>query len=929
MSSKFLRGLLGGMALSGLFVLAGCGGGGGGNETVGPTVPPVIVPVPTPVGTVSGLALTSDTSTPIASATVTVGALSTTTAADGSFSIAKVPAADRVLIKLQASGFVDGFTAVAVAADQTARASARLVRAATSMSIDPTVASNVTAAGSNARVALSANSLVNAATGAAVSGTVTASVTPIDPAADPQSMPGDYTTSNTATAERIESFGAIKVSLKDATGAKLNLKTGSTATIRIPLASRSAAPPASIPLFYLDETTGRWVQEGSATLAGTAPNQYYEGSVLHFTVWNADKPLDTIYVNGCVKDAAGMPATRALVKSIGIDYSGSAGSYSNTDGSFKVAIRKASKATVFAESTLDQVSNLVSVGPSNVDITLTDCLTLNSTATAPAIFVQPQSVTLASGDLGYLIVSASGSKPLKYQWLRNGVAIPGATYSFLFTGLASAADSGAKYSVVVSNSLGSVTTTDAVITVSPPVVPTSAPVFSLQPVAQSVVSGGTITLTAAASGVPAPTYQWKRGTSNIVGATSASYTTPALALADSGALYSVVATNSQGSVSSTAVTLTVAAPPVAQTAPSFTQQPTSVTLSIGSSATFTALATGLPAPTYQWRKGGTNIAAATAASYTTPAVALVDDGAAYSVVATNSLGSVTSTSATLSVTQTSTDQKIALVRLMTMAFDFFEAATLPFELTTDGDLVKFLSPATVCSSGSITGSFNAGTLPAANQLVPLSGTLAATASACSISGTVYTGSSSVAYALTSTQPNNGSGTATVSNMRLRETSNVNNAVVVTRDFTANGGGTATFAGSVATSGDITNDITMTLASGATVNNALSNRTASFVSGNLAVRTVEGPGGTATTPTLKLFRQTYNNLTFQVGGVTYVATGGYDFSYSGFTVAGSGAAILSSGGVEVGRIRATATGLEIVVDGTVVPLKAARNADANR
>jgi hypothetical protein len=536
---------------------------------------------------------------------------------------------------------------------------------------------------------------------------------------------------------------------------------------------------------------------------------------------------------------------------------------------------------------------------------------------------------VASGDYAYLTVSASGSKPLKCHWRLNGAAIPGATYEWLFVGVTGGAQSGAKYSVVVSNSVGSLTSADAVLTVPAPVVPLSVPVFSLQPIARSVVSGGTITLTALANGVPAPTYQWKRGTVNIAGATSASYITPALTLADSGALYSVVATNSQGAVPSTAVALTVTAPPVAQTAPSFTQQPTSITLSIGASATFTALATGLPAPTYQWRKGGTNIAGATAASYTTPAVVLADDGAAYSMVATNSLGSVTSTSATLSVTQTSTDQKIALVRLMTIAFDFFEAATLPFELTTDGDLVKFLSPATICSSGSITGSFNGGALPAANQLVPLSGTLAATASGCSISGTVYTGTSSVAYALTSTQPSNGSGTATVSNMRLRETSNVNNAVVVTRDFTANGGGTATFAGSVATTGDITNDITMSLAAGATVNNALSNRTASFVSGNLAVRTVEGPGGTATVSTLKLFRQTYNNLTFQVGGVTYVATGGYEFGFVNGVV-GSGVAILTSGEVEVGRIRATAAGaLEIVVDSTVVQLKAAKNAEANR
>jgi hypothetical protein len=922
MSVGFLRRMLSGLALTGLFVLAGCGGGGG-SETAGG---------PTRVGVINGVVLSSDNATPIANATVTVGALSTKTAADGSFTLDQVPAAERAVVKLEANGFADGFTAVAVTADQTARASARLVRAAASINIDPTVASNITTSGSNASVALTANSLVNAATGAAATGTVTASVTPIDPAADPQSMPGDYTTNNTVSGtinpERIESFGAIQLSLKDASGAKLNLKAGSTATIRIPLSSRSTNPPASIPLFYLDEATGRWVQEGSATLTGTAPNRYYEGTVTHFSFWNADVIQDTIYVTGCVKDAAGLPPTAAVVTSMGIDYSGSADAATKVDGSFRVAIRKASRAKVFAESSTGLISDSVTAGPSNFDIALPNCLVLNAAAPAPTILTPPESVSVPVGSYAFFLVSASGSKLLKYQWRRNGVDIPGASYEWLFLNVVTAADAGAKYSVVVSNVVGSVTSADAVLTLLPPAVLT-APVFSLQPVAQSAVSGSTITLTALANGVPAPTYQWKRGPNDIAGATSASYTTPPLTVADSGLQYSVVASNSQGSVSSAAVALTVTLPPIAQTAPAFTQQPTSVTATLGGSATFTALATGLPAPTYQWRRGGTNIAGATAASYTTPAVTLADDGAQFTVVATNSLGSVTSMAASLTVSQTSNDQKVALVRLMTVAFEFFEAATLPFELTTDGDLVRFLSPATVCSSGSISGSFNAGALPAADQLVPLNGTIAATASDCLISGTVYSGSSSVVYGLTSTKPNNGSGAATVSNVRLRETSNVNNVVVPTRDITANGGGTVAFVGSVATNGDITNDITMTMAAGATVSNALSNRTATAVGGNLAVRTVEGPGGTATTPTLKLFRQTYNNLSFQVGGVTYTATGSYQFDLSS-SVVGSGAAILSSNGVEVGRIRATAQGaLEIVVDGVVVPLKAPKNAASNR
>ena len=653
MLSYVVRRAVSGLVLAGLFALSACGGSGSGGETATPTpTPPVVtvpVPVPVPAGVVAGLALTSDNSAPIASATVTVGALSTKTAADGSFSIDKVPAADRVVIKIEAAGYLDGFAAVSLAADQTARASARLVRAAAAVSIDPTVASTVSTAGSNARVALSANSLVNAATGAAISGAVTASVTPIDPASDPQSMPGDYTTSNTATAERIESFGAIKVVLKDASGARLNLKTGSTATIRIPLASRSANPPASIPLFYLNETTGRWVQEGSASLTGTAPNQYYEGSVTHFSWWNADVVQDTVFVNGCVNNAAGLPAKFAAVYSDGIDYSGGAISFSKADGSFQLAIRKASRAQIFAEVSVSQVSAALQVGPSTIDINLPTCLTLSNAALVPSILLQPRSSVVTAGDTAYFIVSASGARPVKYQWQKNGADIFGATSSTLFTNLLSVADSGARYSVVVTNAAGSVTSAEAVLTVQPVVV-LSAPAFSVQPLAQTVVSGSVVAFTALANGSPEPTYQWKRGNVNIAGATSARYITPALALADNGALYSVVATNSQGAVASAVAAVTVTAPQVGQTAPVFTQQPASVSVSVGGSATFTSLATGLPAPTYQWRKAGVNIVGATAASYTTPAATLADNAANYSVVATNTLGSVTSTPVLLTVT---------------------------------------------------------------------------------------------------------------------------------------------------------------------------------------------------------------------------------------------------------------------------------------
>lgn len=84
-----------------------------------------------------------------------------------------------------------------------------------------------------------------------------------------------------------------------------------------------------------------------------------------------------------------------------------------------------------------------------------------------------------------------------------------------------------------------------------------APTITTQPADATVAEGDTATFTVAATGNPAPSYQWQRDGTDIPGATSASYTTPATTLADSGATFTVVVANSQGSVTSNAATLTV------------------------------------------------------------------------------------------------------------------------------------------------------------------------------------------------------------------------------------------------------------------------------------------------------------------------------------------------------------------------------------
>lgn len=892
MDYRFLRGcargLIRGLALATAIGLSACGGGNGDDTT---TPPPAAAK-----GTVAGLVLASGTSEPVANATVSVGAASVKTGADGKFTLADVPASERALLRVKADGYVDALVPTPVVKDATRRAVARLLREAAPVTFDAASAGIVTAAGSAARVELPAAGLVNATTGAAATGNVRASVTALDPGADPQTMPGDYTVAN---GSRIESFGAIRVGLQDAAGNKLQLKTGTTATIRIPVASRAVNPPATIPLYYFDETTGRWIQEGNATLKGQAPSAYYEGQVSHFTTWNADIPQETIYVNGCVATPAGQRIVDARVISEGIDYSGSAFDTTDAEGRFRVAIRKGGRASIWAE--LDRSSNTVLVGPSQVDITLPNCLVLDATPTPPTIVEPPAPTSATVGQPAFFSVVASGTRPLRYRWQRNGVDIPGATYDYLFFSAVGAGDAGT-YRVIVTNAAGTVTSASATLTVNAP----TAPTIISQPTSQTVNAGQTASFIAVADGSPTLAYQWLRNGTAIAGATSAIYVTPATTSADNGARFQLRVTNAVGSATSDAAVLTVNT--VVMSAPQITTQPADLSAAAGDRATFVVLATGNPAPTYQWQRNGTAIAGATSATYQTPVLTAGDNGAAYSVVVTNSQGSVTSRNAMLTVTNDgSTEQKMALMRLLTLSFEFYEAASLPQQLVDDNG--AFRSAAAVCSAGTIAGTFNGGSLPAPGTPMPMSGTLAATAASCVSDDSQYSGTSSIVYSYSAFEPPAGTATATVTNARVRRPA----TGAPQTDFVANGMASAAFASSVA-GGVTTTTVTLAPAAAATLRNELSGLTATFIGGDVAMLIAEDA---AERPVR--FRWTYNNLRFAVAGVNYQATGFYELSFTGgLPAGGSGEVLLSSGGATIGRIYANAQGVFIEVNGQVQP-----------
>jgi hypothetical protein len=85
-------------------------------------------------------------------------------------------------------------------------------------------------------------------------------------------------------------------------------------------------------------------------------------------------------------------------------------------------------------------------------------LAISAPISAPSITSQPMSQTISAGQMATFLVSASGTDLLSYQWKKNGMAITGATPSSYTTPVETMSDNLAQFVVVVSNSVGSVTT---------------------------------------------------------------------------------------------------------------------------------------------------------------------------------------------------------------------------------------------------------------------------------------------------------------------------------------------------------------------------------------------------------------------------------------------------------------------------------------
>jgi hypothetical protein len=138
-----------------------------------------------------------------------------------------------------------------------------------------------------------------------------------------------------------------------------------------------------------------------------------------------------------------------------------------------------------------------------------------ATLSGPIVIIQqPQPRTIPRGSNATFRVAADGLAPLTYQWFCNGAEVNDATNASLVITNAQLAQQGT-YSVVISNSYGTASSSNATLMVL------VRPAITLHPVSQSVAAGGSVTLSVGAEGNPLPlVFRWRRNGSFMTNVTA-------------------------------------------------------------------------------------------------------------------------------------------------------------------------------------------------------------------------------------------------------------------------------------------------------------------------------------------------------------------------------------------------------------------------
>ncbi|MDA3897860.1 MAG: immunoglobulin domain-containing protein, partial [Desulfobacteraceae bacterium] len=252
----------------------------------------------------------------------------------------------------------------------------------------------------------------------------------------------------------------------------------------------------------------------------------------------------------------------------------------------------------------------------------------------PEITSHPSSQTNDPDTSATFSVTASGTPPFSYQWMKDKTVISNAVADSYTIDSVSEKDEGT-FTCTITNAAGTQTSEPAILSVNDPVQITK------QPFPQSKKSGEPVTFSVTAVGTLPLSFQWEKDSLDILGATEKSYTIDSVQKSDVG-LYTCEIHNGFSNDISNDIILVVKNPP------EILLHPLSQIKNPKMPVTFSITASGTPPFAFQWMKDGIAIDKAVTDSFIIDSVSKADEGT-FTCTVTNDAGNMISNPAVLSV----------------------------------------------------------------------------------------------------------------------------------------------------------------------------------------------------------------------------------------------------------------------------------------
>ena len=340
---------------------------------------------------------------PAANVTIKVGAQTVVTDSKGYFRINNASLdKNAALVRAEKTGYYTAFRSFS-ATSGTNQVVIKLVKKNLAGNIEAANGGDVSL-GNGTKISLPANSIVKASDNSNYTGTVNVYAAYIDPtAADiASSVPGSFMADD-KEGKRVflNSYGMMAVELQSSAGEKLQIKPGSAATLTTPIPSSvQSTAPATIALWYVDETTGLWKEEGMATKQGSN----YIGTVTHFSFWNCDISIPAVTLSVTLTTTKGLPLVNTWVD-IKADKYGAASGYTDSLGQVKGLVPANASLTLSVKDNCGTSIYSKNIGSYNENVDL-GIITINPT-TPSIVTVQGKLTNCSGGNVtkGYAIIT--------------------------------------------------------------------------------------------------------------------------------------------------------------------------------------------------------------------------------------------------------------------------------------------------------------------------------------------------------------------------------------------------------------------------------------------------------------------------------------------------------------------------------------------